>query len=86
MPAPVMALKDVLLLALLGIVFTGIAHSLFIKGLAYVKARTASIIASLEPVYGILAAALLLGASPALREISVGVIILGAALYATIRK
>jgi drug/metabolite transporter (DMT)-like permease len=86
MPAPVMTLKDVLLLALLGIVFTGIAHSLFIKGLACVKAQTASIIASLEPVYGILAAALLLGAIPALREISGGVIILGAALYATIRK
>ena len=86
MPAPVMTLKDVLLLALLGIVFTGIAHSLFIKGLAYVKAQTASIIASLEPVYGILAAALFLGAIPALREISGGVIILGTAMYATIKK
>jgi len=86
MPAPVMALKDVLLLALLGIIFTGIAHSLFIKGLASVKAQTASIIASLEPVYGILAAALLLGAIPALREMSGGVIILGTALYATIKK
>jgi drug/metabolite transporter (DMT)-like permease len=86
MPAPVMTLKDVLLLALLGIAFTGIAHSLFIKGLACVKAQTASIIASLEPVYGILAAALLLGAIPALREISGGVIILGTALYATAKK
>lgn len=86
LPVPVMTLKDLLLLALLGIVFTGIAHSLFIKGLATVKAQTASVIASLEPVYGILAATLLLGAIPALREISGGVIILGAALYATARK
>lgn len=86
LPVPVVSMQDVLLLALLGIVFTGIAHSLFIKGLASVKAQAASIIASLEPVYGILAAALLLGAIPALREISGGVIILGTALYATTKK
>ncbi len=86
LPAPVMTLPDMLWLALLGIVFTGVAHSLFIRGLAHVKAQTASIIASLEPVYGILAAALLLGESPAMRELAGGVVILGTALYATLRK
>ena len=84
--APTITLQNLLFLALLGIVFTGIAHSLFIKGLATVKARTASIIASLEPVYGILAAAAILGVMPAFREISGGIIILGAALYATARQ
>lgn len=73
-------------MALLGIVFTGVAHSLFIKGLATVKAQTASIIASLEPVYGILAAALFLGELPTARELYGGTIILGAAIYATARK
>ena len=86
LPAPAMTLPDMLRLALLGIVFTGVAHSLFIRGLAHVKAHTASIIASLEPVYGILAAALLLGESPAIRELAGGAIILGTALYATTRK
>jgi drug/metabolite transporter (DMT)-like permease len=86
LPAPVMTLPDMLWLALLGIVFTGVAHSLFIRGLAHVKAQTASIIASLEPVYGILAAALLLAEMPTLRELAGGVVILGAALYATLRK
>ncbi len=86
MPAPAMTLPDMLLLALLGIVFTGVAHSLFIKGLAHVKAQTASIIASLEPVYGILAAAIVIGAIPVLRELTGGAVILGAALYATARK
>ena len=86
LPAPAMTLPDMLRLALLGIVFTGVAHSLFIRGLAHVKAHTASIIASLEPVYGILAAALLLGESPAMRELAGGAIILGTALYATTRK
>ena len=86
LPAPAMTLPDMLRLALLGIVFTVVAHSLFIRGLAHVKAHTASIIASLEPVYGILAAALLLGESPAIRELAGGAIILGTALYATTRK
>jgi len=86
LPGPTLTLQDMLLLALLGIVFTGVAHSLFIKGLSTVKAQTASIIASLEPVYGILAATLLLAEMPALRELAGGVVILGAALYATLRK
>ncbi len=86
LPAPAMTLPDMLRLALLGIVFTGVAHSLFIRGLAHVKAHTASIIASLEPVYGILAAAILLAEMPTLRELSGGLVILGAALYATLRK
>jgi len=83
--APVFRLTDILLLSILGVIFTGLAHTLFIKGLASVKAQKASIIASLEPVYGIIAAILLLGAIPTLRVILGGVIILGAAFYATVK-
>ena len=71
------------LLVLLGVVFTGLSHSLFINGMKTVKAETASIIASLEPVYGILAALILLGEVPALNEIIGGAIILSATLMAT---
>ncbi len=49
------------------------------------KAQKASIIASLEPVYGIVAAILLLGAIPTLRVVIGGGIILGAAFYATVK-
>jgi len=83
--APVFRLNDILLLSILGVIFTGLAHTLFIKGLASVKAQKASIIASLEPVYGIIAAILLLGAIPTLRVVLGGVIILGAAFYATVK-
>ncbi|MBW2608708.1 MAG: EamA family transporter [Deltaproteobacteria bacterium] len=83
--APVFRLTDILLLSILGVIFTGLAHTLFIKGLAGVKAQKASITASLEPVYGIIAAILLLGAIPTLRVVLGGVIILGAALYATVK-
>lgn len=81
----VMSLKPVLdgrslaLLAILGVVFTGISHTLFISSLKRIKAQTASVIASLEPVYGILATMVLLGEVPVLREVAGGLIILSMA-------
>jgi drug/metabolite transporter (DMT)-like permease len=77
--------KDILLLALLGVCFTAIAHTLFIKGLTNVRAQTASIIACLEPVYGIVIAIFLLGEIPGWRIISGGMLILSATFYATIK-
>ena len=41
-------------LILLGVVFTALAHSLFVRGMRAIKAQLASIITCLEPVYGIL--------------------------------
>jgi len=52
----------------------------------YIKAQTASIISSLEPVYGIILAFLLLGEVPALRTILGGVIILGATFIVTLKE
>ena len=82
---PVFSLKDILLLVLLGIVFTGICHSLFINGLKNIKTQTAGIISSLEPVYGIIFAAFLLREIPTLREILGGIIILSTVFYSTIK-
>ncbi|MBL7105415.1 MAG: EamA family transporter [Bacteroidales bacterium] len=76
--------KDILLLILLGVIFTGVSHSLFIKGLANIKAHTASIIASLEPVYGIIFAIFIVNEVPTLRVILGGIIILGATFFVTI--
>ena len=80
---PAVSGRDLGLLILLGVVFTGIAHSLFIQGLATVRAQTASVIACLEPVYGIAAAGLLLGEIPSARVLVGGVIILGCTWVAT---
>lgn len=76
--------KDLILLGLLGVFCTAGAHTLFIKGMRYIKAQTASIIHSLEPVYGIVLAYLLLHEVPALRTILGGIIILIAAIAATL--
>jgi len=67
-------------------VFTALAHTLFISGLKGVKAQTASLIASLEPVYGILFAALLLREIPSPRTLLGGAIILGVVAYSSLRS
>lgn len=79
-------LKDILLLILLGVVFTAISHSLFINGLKQVKTQTAAIISSLEPVYGIIFAAILIKELPTSREMLGGIVILIAVFYSTIKS
>jgi drug/metabolite transporter (DMT)-like permease len=83
---PVLDGRSLALLALLGVVFTGISHTLFISGLKQVRAQTASVIASLEPVYGILATVVLIGEVPSLRELAGGAIILSMALWVSRRE
>ncbi|HWR44138.1 DMT family transporter [Sporomusa sp.] len=83
---PLFHSSDIFLLILLGIVFTGISHSLFINGLKNIKTQTAGIISSLEPVYGVIFAVFLLREIPTLREILGGIIIVGTVLYATIKS
>ncbi|MFO7734564.1 MAG: DMT family transporter [Candidatus Aminicenantes bacterium] len=82
---PLLSARTLWLLALLGIFCTGAAHTLFIKGMKHVGARTASILSSLEPVYGIVLALAFLGEVPALRTIAGGALILAAALVVTVR-
>jgi drug/metabolite transporter (DMT)-like permease len=82
---PSFTARDVLLLAVLGVVCTAVAHALFIASLRGIKARTASMIACLEPVYGTVLAALLLGEVPSGRTVAGGLLILAVAFVATLR-
>ena len=77
---------DFLLLAVLGIFCTALAHVLFIKSLVHIKTQLASITACLEPVYGIIFAFVLLGEIPALRTIIGGCIILGTIAIASMKR
>ncbi|MEO8485821.1 MAG: DMT family transporter [Betaproteobacteria bacterium] len=56
--------RDLMLIAILGVACTALAHTLFVAALATVSAHTASVVAALEPVYGIALAAALLGERP----------------------
>jgi drug/metabolite transporter (DMT)-like permease len=77
--------RDILLLLILGIFCTALSHSLFIKGMRHIKAQTAAIISSLEPVYGIIMALLILKEVPSLRTILGGIVILGTILAVTLK-
>jgi len=72
--------STIMLLALLGVVFTALAHTLFIYGMKEISARKASLIALLEPVYGIILALFILNEIPDLKTIAGGVLILIAAI------
>ncbi len=74
------------LLLILGIVFTALSHSLFVAALVKVKARTASLVAALEPVYGIVAAYFLFKEIPTGLSVIGGSLILGAGLLAQLRN
>lgn len=80
---PQFQVKDIFLLILLGVLLTALSHTLFIRGLVNIKAQLASIIASLEPVYGILFAFLFLNEIPAFRTLIGGSVILAATFVAT---
>ena len=73
------------LLVLLG-VCTALAHTLFIASMTRLSAHTASVVAALEPVYGIVLAAALLHEIPDLRTCVGAALILGAAVVASRRR
>lgn len=85
LPLEVQAL-DYVLIPFLGIFCTAAAHTLFISSLKQIKAQLASLIAGLEPVYGILLALVILNEVPALRTWLGGAIILGTIFIASFKR
>lgn len=65
-----------LILVVLGVVCTALAHTLFIESMRSITAQSASLLTSLEPVWGILFGVLLLGDIPEMKTLLGGVIIL----------
>src|SRR5215831_5965667 len=72
--------RQALLLIALGLVCTALAHTLFIAGMRSAPAQLASLLACLEPVWGILFALALLGEKPSARVLLGGSIIVAATL------
>jgi drug/metabolite transporter (DMT)-like permease len=69
--------KNLWLLLVLGAFCTALPHALFIKSLSVLKAQLASVVTALEPVYGIVLAAVFLHEIPGLSTL------LGAAMVLT---
>jgi drug/metabolite transporter (DMT)-like permease len=78
--------RETLLLIVLGLFCTALAHTLFISSLRALSAHTASIVATLEPVYGIALAFLFLGERPDARTLAGATLVIGAAIWATWRR
>ncbi len=76
---------ETVLLVVLGVVCTGVAHTLFIASMRVVSAHTASVVAALEPVYGVALAVVLLREIPDARTSLGGAMIVAAALVASRR-
>ena len=83
--AAVPGAREMALLVVLGVACTALSHTLFIRSLRVLSAHTASVVAALEPVYGIALAFVLLGETPSARTLAGGALIVGAAFFATVR-
>jgi drug/metabolite transporter (DMT)-like permease len=75
--------NDLVKLLILGSVFTAVSHVLFISGMSRISAQLSAIIASLEPIYGIILAIFFLGEIPTTRTILGGIVILLATFWAS---
>ena len=71
------------LLLILGVLCTALPHLLFIKSLRALKAQLVSIVTGLEPVYGIMLAAIFLHEIPGMTTLAGAVLIFAAVLLAT---
>lgn len=70
-----------IMLAILGIVHTGIAYALYFGGIRDVNAQTAAILSYLDPVLSILLSALILRERLDIFSVAGAVLILGSAMY-----
>lgn len=71
---------ELLILLILGVVCTALAHTLFIASMRTITAQSASLLASLEPVWGILFGVLLLRDVPTVTTLLGGAIIICATM------
>jgi len=79
------SIEEIGALVTLGALCTALAHTLFIASLRRLSAHTASVVAALEPVYGIALAALLLDEVPGPRAIAAAALLLSAAVLVSRR-
>lgn len=78
------SIGDCGMLFVLGLICTALPHVLFVQSLSVLKAQLASVVAGLEPVYGIVFAALLLQEIPTVSTV-VGALIVFSAVTVAIR-
>lgn len=73
-----------LMLLLLGTIFTALPHALIAASLRHLRAKTFSLIACMQPLYGVFLAIILLNEAPTLSALIGGVLITSASVYETL--
>ena len=73
-----------ILLATLGVFFTAVPHAAVAAALQHLRAKTFSLVACMQPFYGVVFAILLLGEDPRWQTIVGGLMVISAAVYETI--
>ena len=77
--------QDIAGVAFVGFICTAFAYSLYVSAQKNVRAQTAGIISGMETVYGVVYALLFLGEVPSVRELVGGAVILGVAMYSSLK-
>lgn len=73
-----------LMLLLLGTIFTALPHALIAASLRHLRAKTFSLIACMQPFYGVILAVLLLDENPSGHTLLGGILITSASIYETL--
>ena len=73
-------------LLLLGLLTTAIGHTLMVRKLTYFSVSTASIISSIQPIFGIILAFLFLNEIPTLNTFLGGLLILSTVVIESVRS
>jgi len=76
--------KTALMLVLLGTVFTALPHTMVANALKHLRAKTFSLVACMQPFYGVVFAIVLLNESPTWQTLVGGLLVISAAVYETV--
>lgn len=79
-----MSMNTVLLLLLLGTVFTALPHAMVATALKHLRAKTFSLVACMQPLYGIIFAIIVLNETPTWQTLAGGLLVISAAIYETV--
>lgn len=80
----VMDMSTAILLLLLGTVFTALPHAMVATALKHLRAKTFSLVACMQPFYGVVFAIIMLNENPTWQTLVGGMLVVSAAVYETI--
>ncbi|MDT0593261.1 DMT family transporter [Glaciecola petra] len=79
-----MSMETFGLLLLLGTVFTAFPHAMIATALKHLRAKTFSLVACMQPFYGVIFAIIVLNESPRWQTLLGGLLVISAAIYETV--